>query len=156
MGMRFQHTERGFTLAEIVVVSAIIALVALISAGTFQNLHRASGLRASAGEVYRAFTDARTKTLASEDDTVYGVRIATTSVIRFTGPTYSAGAATNITYTFGAGVTATGTLAVSGTNITFQRLTGKPSATGTVYLRDAGKGSTTTITIHASGLIEYD
>jgi prepilin-type N-terminal cleavage/methylation domain-containing protein len=147
-------TARGFTLLETVIVVAIIGSLAVVSMVVLQGLHRSSALRVGGSEVYRALTDARSKTLSSDGDTVYGVRIASTSVTRFEGATYSAGNSTNEVYTFEAGVTATGTIVTGGTSIVFRRLTGEPSATGTVYVRNESKTATTTVVVHASGLVE--
>jgi prepilin-type N-terminal cleavage/methylation domain-containing protein len=147
-------TVRGFTLLEIVIVAAIVGIIAGISVVVLQNLHRSSALRVGGSEVYRALTDARSKTLSSDGDTVYGVRIASTSVTRFEGATYTPGNPTNEVYVFEAGVTATGTVVTSGTSIVFRRLTGQSSATGTVYVREADGTGTTTVIIHASGLVE--
>lgn len=143
----------GFTLVEIIVVIAILALVATISVVTFMNMHRDATLRATASDVYESFTNARERTLASENDTVYGVHLATSSITRFVGNTYSAGHASNTVFTFENIVSATGTLVMQNANIIFERLTGKPSATGTLYIRNGV--STSTVTIHGSGLIEY-
>lgn len=152
--MHPKRTVRGFTLAEIVVVSAILSIIALVSFSAFKNMHRASALRAGGDEVYQAFTDARAKTLGSEEGTVYGVFIASTSVTRFVGETYSAVSATNRVYSFEAGVTATGTGIVAGTSTRFERLTGEPNVARVVYLRNDDGTATSTITVHASGLIE--
>lgn len=150
-----QRTRNGFTVIEILVVVAIMGLLASIAVAAFYNMGRAAAERIAAQEVYTAFIDARNRTLASEGDTVYGVYITETDVTRFTGPTYSAGDPENKVYTFDRGVAATSSLFASGSvAITFTRLTGEPSATGTVHVQGQGQTSTSTITIHASGLVE--
>lgn len=148
--------SQGFTLVELIIVAAIIGLIAAVASGVLGNLSSASALRAGSGEVYRALIAARASTLASTNDTVYGVHLTTSSVTRFTGSAYVPGAASNQVYTFDRNISATGTLPISGANIVFERLTGKPSATGTVYVRSASGDGTTTITIQGSGLIEFD
>lgn len=150
------HRKLGFTFVEILIVLAIIALIATISAVAFKNMYDASALRAAGNEVYEALIDSRTKTLASNGATVYGVHVSSTTVERFTGDTYVSGDAENEVYVFEGGVTAAGTLVTSGTNVIFARLTGEPSATGTIAVRKQDGTGTTTITVHGSGLIEFE
>lgn len=152
--MRNTRMHKGFTMVEIIIVIAILAIIATISVMAFVNMHKASTLRGATSDVYESFTRARELTLASENDTVYGVHLATSSVTRFAGGTYSAGSASNTVFTFGSIVSATGTLVMQNANITFERLTGKPSATGTIYVRNGL--STSSVTIYGSGLIEYE
>lgn len=144
---------RGFTLIEIIVVISIIGIIAGVSSVTFMNMYRTSTLKAGGNEVYSALTSARERTLSSENDTVYGVRIATSSVIRFAGPTYNPSDTQNTIYYFGKDVSATSSLISTGTNVLFRRLTGESSASGTIYIRNGI--STSTIVIRTSGLIEY-
>ena len=153
--MIHKSDTQGFTFVELLVVLSIIAILVAVSVSALKNFRYAASLKVATQEVYRSVVDARSNTLASQGNSVYGVRIATTSVTRFTGATYVATSTSNITYVFEYGVTATGTLAISGTNVIFARLTGKPSATGTVYIRGASVVGTSTLVIHASGLIEY-
>ncbi len=148
------RSERGFTFIEVLTAVAIIALLSTVSIVAFRNLYRASAERTAAIEVVNALRDARTKTLSAEDDTVYGVRIASTSVTRFVGDIYSMGSASNTVYVFEGGASAAGTLVQNGVDIVFERLTGEPTATGTIYIRDIDNKSTTTITLSATGLIQ--
>lgn len=152
--MQLKREERGFTFVEILVVIALIALIGTISLLAFRNIYRASAARSATSEIVSALRDARSSTMGSTNDTVYGVRVGTSSVTRFVGGSYTPGAASNTVYAFEAGVTATGTLVRNGTNIVFARLTGEPNATGTLYVRDIDNRNTTTITIQATGLIE--
>jgi prepilin-type N-terminal cleavage/methylation domain-containing protein len=153
--MTHHNLERGFSIPELLVVVAIIGIIASVSLSTFKNMHTHSALRAGGQGVYDALLTAREDTLASRNDTVYGVRISSTTVTRFTGSAYSAGSTTNKVYYFENGTTATGTLVTSGTDIVFRRLTGLPSATGTIYVRNSDGSSTTTLLINGSGLVEF-
>jgi prepilin-type N-terminal cleavage/methylation domain-containing protein len=145
----------GFTLVEILVVLAVLLIIAAFSITAFRSMYEGSGTRTAVVEITDALREARNNALSSKGDSVYGVRIASTSVTRFPGSTYSAGNASNTTYMFEAGAMATGTLVSAGTDIVFARLTGMPSATGTVLVTGSDGTSTTTITIGATGLIQY-
>jgi hypothetical protein len=82
------------------------------------------------------------------------VYVSSTTVTQFQGNTYVAGSSTNLTYTFEAGVAATGT--ILNTPILFTPLTGYPNTQGTLYIQAPNKSSTSTITIYASGLIKAE
>lgn len=152
--MSTKRARGGFTLVEIIVVIAILGVIATISVAAFVNMNKSSMLRAARDEVYGALSFARERTLASENDMVYGVHLSTSSVTRFEGNTYTAGSASNVVYSFGAMVSATSTLITQNPNIIFRRLTGVPSATGTIFIYNGE--STTTVQIHGSGLVEYE
>jgi prepilin-type N-terminal cleavage/methylation domain-containing protein len=146
--------QRGFTLVEILVVLTILIIIGVFSYSTFRGIYQASARRIVAEEVADALREARNNTIGSKSDTVYGVRVATSSVTRFSGLLYTPGHASNTVYTFSGGVTATGTIVSQGTNIVFALLTGTPSATGTILIQNGDRTSTTTISIGATGLIQ--
>ncbi len=147
--------SRGFTFIEILVVIAVIAILTAVTLLAFRNVYRDSARRTAIMEIADALRDSRNNTLGAVNDTVYGVRVGTSSVTRFTGNTYTLGAATNEVYQYEAGVTATGTLVTSGTSVVFARLTGIPSATGTILVRDNDLVGSTSVIIQSTGLIEY-
>jgi prepilin-type N-terminal cleavage/methylation domain-containing protein len=151
--MQKRQLQRGFTFTEILVVVAVLGIIATFSAVTFVNMNKSSTLRAGTSALYDALSGAREQTLGASQDTVYGVHIASTSVTRFEGTVFSAGNPTNREFVFNGSIRATSTLISSGGgNVIFRRLTGEPSQAGTIFLRNGI--STTTIVIHASGLIE--
>lgn len=151
--MSLATRHQGFTLIEILVVLVIISIITGISVATFVNMNRGAILREASSNVYDALTSARGRTLSSQNNTVYGVRMSTSSIIRFEGSTYTPGNTSNTVYLFNSAVSATSSLITQGKDIIFQRLNGEPSATGTVYIRNGI--STSTIIIHGSGLVEY-
>ena len=153
--MKRPSLSRGFTLIEILVVIAILATLAAVTLLAFRNVYRDSARRTAIVEIADAFRDSRNNTLGAVNDTVYGVRVGTSSVTRFTGNTYTLGAVTNEVYEYEGGVTATGTLVTNGIAVVFARLTGIPSATGTILVRDIDQAGSTSVRIQSTGLIEY-
>jgi prepilin-type N-terminal cleavage/methylation domain-containing protein len=148
--MTMKRTYSGFTLVEILVVIAVLAIIAMFSTVTFVNMRESATLRAGTSALYDALSGAREQTLGASQDIVYGVHIASTSVTRFEGDTFSMGTPSNREYLFEGNVRATSTLIGSGgSNII---LTGEPSQAGTIFLHNGM--NTTTVVIHASGLIE--
>jgi prepilin-type N-terminal cleavage/methylation domain-containing protein len=152
--MRNSVSARGFTLVELLVAVAILALFTTVSIKTFGTMYRTSALRTASLEIVNALRDARAKTLSAENDMVYGVRVGTSSVTRFIGSSYTPGHASNTVYYYEGGASATGTLVRNGVNIVFTRLTGEPSATGTIYIRSIDSEHTATVTVSRTGLIE--
>ncbi len=146
--------NRGFTFVEILIAVSLLVLIGTFSVATFRALYQNSAERIVAQEIADALREARNNTIGSKNNTVYGVHIATSSVTRFVGATYTPGHASNTVYVFDGGATATGTFVTGGTSIVFTRLTGVPSATGTILIHNADMTSTTTVTIESTGLIE--
>lgn len=153
--MTISPRTKGFTLIEILVVIAILLIIATFAVSAFRAMLQASGKRIAVVEITDALREARNNALSSKNDAVYGVRVASTSVTRFIGSTFTSGHASNTVYFFEAGAMATGTLVNDGVSIVFARLTGAPSATGTVLVVDSDRSGTTTVTIGATGLIQY-
>lgn len=154
--MNTYPTSRGFTFVEILVAISVIFIISTISFVSMQNMNHRAARKVSTEEIKRAFADARNNTLASKGDTVFGVYTSTSSVTRFVGSVYTENEITNTVYTFERGVTATGTLVSNNVPVVFSRLTGEPSATGTIFVFLEGEEdvASSTIVIHESGLVE--
>lgn len=143
----------GFTLVELVITVAILGLLTGIIMSTFSDYAARQQATSEINDVTRSVIEQRSRALAALDDSEHGVHVASSSITFFEGTTYSAGAngnriisllATDATSSFSNGLT----------YISFSRMTGEPSATGTIELFSSRLQSTTTITIHDSGLIE--
>lgn len=153
--MHLKLHQKGFTLTELLVVLFVMGVIAALSVVSFKDFNERQTLRVASQDVYTALIDARGDTLASENDSVYGVHIDANQIVRFVGASYDPNSASNATSTLLAPVAATSSLTGGSADIVFARLTGKASATGTIMLHTNGE-ATTTITINASGLIEKE
>ena len=149
-----KSAKHGFSMLEIVISIAILALIVTLSLVSFFALNRRSELNSSASIIKSVLSEARSKTLAGYSGTRYGVHFASTSVTIFLGDTYNAGAGTNVTTSIYQNTTVSN-VAVSGggVNIIFNRLTGETSQPGTVTLTGPG-GATKTLTIYGTGIVE--
>lgn len=144
---------RGFTLLETVVAVSIMTLIAWMLFMGFNVWGRERILDGAAAEVAGALREARSQTLASIGGTSYGVHLSSTDVTIFTGTSYVSGASTNRTIGLNPRVALSSSLTGGVTDVTFARLTGKPSATGTVTISLVADASQSrTITIEQSGL----
>ena len=144
---------RGFTLLELLVVLAILVLLGTLALKPLATFRAKEALDASVTQVLSILHEARESTLASKDDTVYGVHFESLRVVLFAGATYSEGAQTNKEYELPSSVEISTINIVGGSNVVFERLTGETSNTGEVVLSgvnyDVGER---TITIKSTGL----
>jgi prepilin-type N-terminal cleavage/methylation domain-containing protein len=145
--------KKGFTLVEMLVVLAIIAILLLIATPQFNKFRQAEVLNAASRDVLSSLEKARSNTLSSVNSSEYGVHFQSDQVIIFKGLTYSVGAVTNesISISEPASITNVTLGGVSGStgNVYFNRLYGAPSTTGTVTISTSSLSKT--ITISATG-----
>ena len=145
----------GFTLLELLVVFAIILIMATISIQGFANYARTQQYTRFVEEVGHEIDLARQATLASKDDVTYGVYVGTSTIEFFAGATPVVGSVNNtIIDLSGSTKTATSSFSDSNWYITFSRLSGEASATGTILLGDTDLGRSASYTVRSSGLIE--
>jgi type II secretory pathway pseudopilin PulG len=152
--MAHVRTYSGFTFIETLVAVAILTLFMLVSISVFSSLKNTQELKAAAQDVVVALGSARESTLRSASDTVYGVRIESARVVRFTGTSYASTSSSNVVFSFPNSVSATTSLSNATSTVLFTRLSGEASATGTITLTEFDSGATTSITIYRSGVVQ--
>ena len=127
--------QKGMTLLEILIVISIGAFLITTSFSSFFSLSKREVLRGEAFQVLSVITRARSQTLASKNDTQYGVHLATSSITMFSGSAYVANNSGNIVIKLNSAVSiATTTLSGSGSDIIFNRLSGTTSQYGTTTI----------------------
>ncbi len=148
--------QRGFTLIEVLVAVAVVAILAAIATVSLSGLRERQALAQGAEEVRSLLLRARSRSLAAEGDSVYGLHLSASSVTIFRGATYSGGAATNETHDLDPLITiAAYSLAGGGADVVFDKRTGATSNSGTITVALVSDASeTSTVTIRATGLIE--
>jgi prepilin-type N-terminal cleavage/methylation domain-containing protein len=145
--------ERGYSLIEVLIVIAIIFVLVLMSAATFSAFNRASAVNASAEIILAVLAEARTKTLASQDESVYGVHFDTTSVTLFKGDTYMAEDPDNELRVLASSASITNVaLSDGGNEIVFKRLSGETDESGTIEIASQTGNESTVITIEVTGI----
>lgn len=143
----------GFTLVELLVSVSLLIFIALIVYSGFRGYVAQQQFEAGVTEVHALLQEARDRTLAAEDDVSHGVHLEASSVTLFTGVNYSQWLPGTTTEEFN-GLTITPSLSNGTTSISFARLTGVPTATGTILLTSTYSGATSSITILGTGIIE--
>ncbi|OGZ06627.1 MAG: hypothetical protein A3C93_00015 [Candidatus Lloydbacteria bacterium RIFCSPHIGHO2_02_FULL_54_17] len=150
-----QKGERGITLLEILVVTAIVLLLSSMALAAFGTFRARKTMDVTVEVVMTSFGRARLDTISSKDDQQYGVHLESDKAVYFIGPTYSSGAPTNIVYAVDpvleiANVTLTG----GGSEVLFNRLTGGTGQSGTFEIRLKGNTSIRTlITVNGTGAV---
>jgi len=145
---------RGFTLLEVLLVVAILGLIIAVAAGSFANYGRQQAFNEQVDGVALLLLETRQKTLGAQYDQSHGVHVDTSTITAYRGSSYLA-AVSSTTYALQSSVSATTSFSDGSDYVTFTRVTGMPSATGTIVFSDVQLGRTATITISASGLIQY-
>lgn len=146
--------SRGFTLPEVLVVVAVIGILASLALSSLTDYLQHQEFKVTTETVKDYFLKARSQSQNGYKENEYGVHVATGIATLYVGPAYVVANPENEVYTLAGGVSASTAFSDGGSQILFDRLTGIPSATGTVLLTQSATGLTATITINGTGLIE--
>ncbi|MBI2100190.1 MAG: prepilin-type N-terminal cleavage/methylation domain-containing protein [Candidatus Vogelbacteria bacterium] len=148
----------GFSLIEVLIVGAILVIILKIVFNPFTAFRNQQALKGAVEEVLSTLQQARGQTIASTGDSQYGVHLAGTQVVLFTGSVYNAGSATNYVTTLSSLVNLGNiSLAGGGSDIIFQRLTGATSQTGSLVISLKSDASQTkTISINSNGVSDVN
>jgi|SRR3989338_5553248 len=145
---------RGVTLLEILISVAIIAVVATMFVGVFGGWRAGGDLENARSNIIGLLKDARSRTLASESNTTYGVHFETEKAVLFKGALYSSSDPANENYNL------PGSAQISNINLggavdtVFTRLNGTTTASGTITIQSKRDQNTRLITIFATGNAE--
>jgi prepilin-type N-terminal cleavage/methylation domain-containing protein len=147
--------RKAFTIVEFLVVTAILAILAALIFSAFIDTNRAQGLSKQTATVAAILERARSMTLSSEADSVYGVHFDTDKAILFRGTLYDSATTSNQTHLLtGPVFISERNIAGGGFDIVFARLTGGTQNFGTIKISLKDGTSTSTIEIFQTGLIE--
>ncbi len=150
--------NKGFSLIEILITIAIISFLVGTSIVSYRFFEKGTELESAAQNILFTLKLAQTKTLASEDASVYGVHFENNKYILFKGEIYQKGSADNKIYQL------PNRLEIHNIDLTneasstvFQRIDGKTDQSGVIGLRIISQpDKVKTITIQSFGQIELD
>lgn len=144
----------GFTLLEVVIVVAILALIGATALVSFSNSRRVRDLTTSGGNVLSVLRLAQSKALASEDNSQWGVKLETGQFILFRGTSFASATSTK-SYSLPIAIEiANINLSGGGQEVVFKKLTGTTDQSGTFDVRISGSSANTfSITIDGSGKV---
>ncbi len=148
----------GVTLVELLMVVAILFVLFAVTTRTFQGVNSGKALDTEALHIISELNEARSLTLSSKYANPFGIHFASSSVTLFQGATYDAGSATNTVTLLNSLVHVSSIdLAGGGSDVVFQRLTGKTVHSGSITLSLISSASTSkTIMIYTTGLVDTD
>lgn len=148
--------KKGFTIIEILIVIVVLTIIATIVASAFSRFNNNQSLQSATAQIVSVLDEARSKTLASYDNSVYGVHLQSDKTVLFKGEVFSPSSSDNKDFIFSSKILISDISLSGGENeIIFKRLTGKTDHSGTITLSlisDSSKFKT--ITIQSSGIIE--
>src|SRR3989344_3908164 len=147
-----EKRDSGFTLIEVMMAVAALSIIGAIVYGAFSRFRTASVVDEASREVLSTLRMAQSKTLASESNTRYGVRILQNQIMTFSGAAYDAN---NITET----ISLSPAVSITGINlgggvadVVFERLTGRTANFGSLKVEAVSSpGISRDIVIDASG-----
>lgn len=145
----------GFTLIELLVSASILVVLSAVSVGAFANYAHTQQYQRVVDSIRSTLSLVRSETLASYKDTVYGVYVGTSTIEFFAGATPSVGSSANTIIDLrDNNLTATSSFSNGEWYLSFERLTGEATATGTITIQNESGSASTTFTILSSGLVE--
>lgn len=148
---------RGITLLEVLIVIAILTLIGAISLGVFKEANSTHALDKSAYLVVSVLNQARSLTLASKNNTQYGVHFESNNVTIFPGSSYSSSDPANIATPINSSVIISNVSVGGGNNVVFERLTGRALQSGSITLAlTASSTVTRVVNVRATGISELN
>lgn len=150
-----RHGKRvqGFTIIEVLVVLSILAVMASVAIIGFRDYARFQQYNQAVNDVVFILNQTRLSARSAESDAAHGVKFSSGGITQFTGNAYIAGNPSNITNTYGL-VTLQYALSNGVDEIVFEKLTGLPTATGTVTVVGLSFTASTTITVTSTGVVQ--
>lgn len=144
------QNKNAFTLVEILLIMALIALIAAFSVPLFNTFQTGSDIKVAADIVAQSLKRAESLAESGENDSNWGVHIATGTITVFNGNTYATRDTTfDDLFTISTDITATGL-----TDIVYTKFTGEPQSTGNIVLT-ADSGEVWTINLNSKGTVSY-
>ena len=141
---------RGFTLVEMLLSVAIIAMMAGLSLPIYQSFQNRNELDITAQNLASAMRRAQTYSRGMSGDSQWGVAVQSGAITLFKGATYAGRDAT-----YDEVSTVSSSTGVSGLGeISFAKLSGAPSTSGTVTFTNINN-ETRVVSINAEGMVSY-
>lgn len=139
----------GFTLVEMLLVISLIAVIGVFSAPVYQNFQNRTDVDIASATLTNSFRLAQAQAMDMVGDESWGVHIGTGSIVIFRGATYATrNTAFDDVYKISSGVQLTGL-----SEVIFGKMTGMPSATGSVTMQDAGRS--VTVSLNPLGVVSF-
>lgn len=145
---------RGFTMFELVISFAILSILLAVILPPLIDFRRASLLNTDTQSLVTLTNRARVLSIASKDDSQYGVHLEAGKIVLFKGITYSVNDPTNETHTFGSGLTLSN-IAINGggSEVVFEKITGATTQNATTTLLVTDTTASSTVVVGKTGIV---
>ena len=141
---------RGFTLLELLLVLAMIALVFAIGGPISTSLFRQNNLQSAAETTAQFLSRAQLRATAVENDSPWGVALQNSQVVLFQGTSFAnRDSAWDEVFEFSSSLQNSGLA-----EIIFAKLSGEPSTTGQIVFTDTS-GDSKTLTLNSAGVVDF-
>ena len=142
---------KGLTTLEILIAVSVLIMLSVIVIGSFGAFRGARELDQASDDIVGFLREARSRTLASEDGSQFGVHFETSRTVLFKGNTFVDGALENKT-AYPPRRVEIFNINIAGSNVLFERLTGRANPNGDVSVRlKSSPGQIRIIIIESSG-----
>jgi len=146
----YTRDTKGFSMLEALLGVVIIAIIALIAAPIYYSTQSRNDLETAANTIVQSLRRAQALSQGPQNDSAWGVNVATASIVLFKGTTY---AGRDTTYDeiseMAANITFSGA-----SEVVFTKMYGLPLTTGTLTLAIPA-GEIMTITINSKGMVDF-
>ena len=157
MNSKRLNSQIGMTIIEIIIGISIIVVLATLSFQVFNVFIKRQALDKNAQQIASQIKEARSATLASRDDSAYGVHITATRTVMFKGVTFAETDPYNREFGLNGRVQIT-TISLNGggVDILFDRLKGTTNQYGSITLSLVSSTTITkVISIGETGIVEF-
>ena len=151
------NNQSGLTIIEIMIAVSVVVVLAALSFQVFNVFIKRQALDKDTQKIVSMLKEARSATLASRANSVYGVHFVATRTVMFKGTVFIESDSNNRELSLNPRVQITATnLNGGGSDIIFDRLTGATDQYGSVTLSLVASTSITKIiSIEETGIVEF-
>ena len=151
------NNQSGLTIIEIMIAVSVIVVLATLSFQVFNVFIKRQALDKDTQKIVSMLKEARSATLASRANSVYGVHFVATRTVMFRGTVFIESDSNNRELSLNPRVQITATnLNGGGSDIIFDRLTGATDQYGSITLSLVASTSITKIiSIEETGIVEF-
>ena len=147
---------KGFTLIEMLIVISITTILGAMAFVSFGRIINYTSIEAQAQSVRSHIERARIFTLASKNNSSFGVIFSTSSARVFQGTTFVAASSSDQIYTIDSNESIINiSFSGGGNTIYFNKITGEPNATGTITITSASNNlDRRTVVVYKTGIVD--
>ncbi len=147
---------KGFTLIEMLIVISITAILGSMAFASFGRIINYTSIEAQAQSVRSHIERARIFTLASKNNSSFGVIFSTSTARVFQGTTFVAASSSDQVYNIDSNESIINiNFSGGGNTIYFNKISGEPNATGTITITSSNNSlDRQTVVIYQTGIVD--